>query len=107
MRVLLATDGSKDARAAAEFLRDFPLPETAEILVLTVVDLPATSLDVDCTHDVSSPTAHGLAKVLSDMVARGVVDEIGSLVPDYCRAPDAKVPSVEPSARRPADPDPT
>jgi nucleotide-binding universal stress UspA family protein len=46
LRVLLATDGSKDARAAAEFLREFPLPETAEILVLTVVDLPATTLDV-------------------------------------------------------------
>ncbi|MEK7387775.1 MAG: universal stress protein, partial [candidate division NC10 bacterium] len=46
MRVLLATDGSKDARAAAEYLKDFPLPGDATIRVVTVVTLPPSALDV-------------------------------------------------------------
>lgn len=44
MRVLLATDGSTDALAAARWLRDFPLPSTASFRVLTVVALPSPSL---------------------------------------------------------------
>jgi len=46
MRVLLATDGSKDARAAAEYLKDFPLPGGATIRVMTVVTLPPSALDI-------------------------------------------------------------
>jgi nucleotide-binding universal stress UspA family protein len=46
MRVLLATDGSKDARTAAEFLKDFPLPGGATIRIVTVVTLPRSALDV-------------------------------------------------------------
>ena len=46
MRVLLATDGSKDARTATVYLRDFPLPEGSRILLLSVVDAPASPLDV-------------------------------------------------------------
>ena len=46
MRVLLATDGSKDAQIATAYLRDFPLPEDARILVLTVVDPPVSALDI-------------------------------------------------------------
>lgn len=38
------------------------------------------------------PSAAGLAQVLRAAQARGVVDETDSLVPDYCRAPDAKLP---------------
>src|SRR5437773_2340568 len=46
MRVLLATDGSKDAQAAAAYLREFPLPGTAKILVLTVVTPAPSPLDI-------------------------------------------------------------
>lgn len=46
MRVLLATDGSKDARAAAEYLKTFPLPGDATIRIMTVVTLPPSALDV-------------------------------------------------------------
>ncbi len=46
MRVLLATDGSKDARAAAEYLKDFPLPGSATIRIVTLVTLPPSALDV-------------------------------------------------------------
>jgi nucleotide-binding universal stress UspA family protein len=40
MRVLLATDGSEEATAAAEWLLTFPLPTSAAVRVLTVAALP-------------------------------------------------------------------
>lgn len=46
MRVLLATDGSKDARAATACLRDFPLPDAATIRIMSVVTLPPSALDI-------------------------------------------------------------
>ena len=44
LRVLLATDGSPDARAAAEWLARFPLPEGAVPLVLSVVSIPPSPI---------------------------------------------------------------
>lgn len=46
MRVLLATDGSKDARAATAYLKEFPLPGAATIRILTVVTVPSAGIDV-------------------------------------------------------------
>jgi nucleotide-binding universal stress UspA family protein len=46
MRVLIATDGSDDARAAVRFLARFPLPVTAEVRALSVVTLPESALDI-------------------------------------------------------------
>ena len=40
MRVILATDGSKDATAAAEWLNELPLPDDTSVLVLTAVAVP-------------------------------------------------------------------
>jgi nucleotide-binding universal stress UspA family protein len=40
MRVILATDGSDDARAAAEWLGHFPLPRSARVLTLAVEPVP-------------------------------------------------------------------
>jgi len=42
MRVLLATDGSKDATTAAEWLKDFPLPDDAALMALSVAQIPTT-----------------------------------------------------------------
>lgn len=42
MRVLLATDGSEEATAAAAWLLTFPLPKSATVRVLTVSVLPPT-----------------------------------------------------------------
>ena len=39
------------------------------------------------------PSAAGLARVLADRIADGARDETDALVPDYCRAPDAKLPA--------------
>jgi tRNA threonylcarbamoyladenosine biosynthesis protein TsaB len=47
------------------------------------------------------PSAQGLARALAAVTRAGVVDETAALVPDYCRAPDAKLPAVDPSAHRP------
>jgi nucleotide-binding universal stress UspA family protein len=46
MRVLLAIDGSDDARTATTWLRELPLPAGATIRVLTVVSLPPSALDI-------------------------------------------------------------
>ena len=46
MRVLLATDGSDDARAAAAWLSQFPLPGGSELRVVSAVTRPASTLDV-------------------------------------------------------------
>jgi nucleotide-binding universal stress UspA family protein len=46
MRVLLATDGSDDARAATEWLALLPLPEPTSVHVLAVVTLPRGPVEV-------------------------------------------------------------
>lgn len=51
MRVLLATDGSDDARVATDWLTVFPLPAPAELRVLTVVALPRAVLEVAAVRD--------------------------------------------------------
>ena len=44
MRVLLATDGSKDARAAAAYLKELPLPPATTVRIVVAVTLPAFAL---------------------------------------------------------------
>jgi nucleotide-binding universal stress UspA family protein len=46
MRILIATDGSADAHAAAQWLAAFPLPDDTRALVLSAVDLPHSPLDI-------------------------------------------------------------
>ena len=46
MRVLLATDGSHDARTATTWLRELPLPAPIAIRVLSVAQLPHSTLDI-------------------------------------------------------------
>ena len=46
MRVLLATDGSEDARAATAWLGAFPLRADTELRVVTAVSVPPSTLDV-------------------------------------------------------------
>lgn len=41
MRVIVASDGSEDARAAIEWLESFPLPETARVLAVSVATPPS------------------------------------------------------------------
>ena len=46
MRVVVATDGSTDARTAAQWLADFPLAADAQVLLVGVVNLPASPIDI-------------------------------------------------------------
>jgi nucleotide-binding universal stress UspA family protein len=45
MRVVLATDGSTDSRAAAGFLKDLPLPPSTTVRIVAVVSLPIFARD--------------------------------------------------------------
>lgn len=65
MRVLLATDGSDDARTATAYLQQFPLPATARVRVLTAVVLPHSALDI--------PPVRDYWKALRD-AGRGIVE---------------------------------
>jgi nucleotide-binding universal stress UspA family protein len=54
MRVLVATDGSNDAKAAVEWLRHLPLPAEREVLVVTVVDPPMVAAGADVAGEFRS-----------------------------------------------------
>ena len=64
MRVLLASDGSKDATAALAYLKSFPLPADALVRVVTVADLPVDALAAEragVVRDVAIEHAQGVA----------------------------------------------
>jgi nucleotide-binding universal stress UspA family protein len=67
MRILLATDGSKDAAAAAAFLKDMPLPSSTTVRITAVVVLPDIALDVGPIRD--------FERSLHDE-ARGIVEAV-------------------------------
>jgi len=45
-RVIVAIDGSDEARTAAQWFADFPLPADTAVLVVTVVNLPPSPIDI-------------------------------------------------------------
>jgi nucleotide-binding universal stress UspA family protein len=51
MRVVLATDGSPEARAAGEWLGHFPLPASTRVLVVAVATLPPSPLDIPTVRE--------------------------------------------------------
>lgn len=72
MRVLLATDGSEDARAATEWLTRFPLPATTEVLVLAAVAFPPSRLDIPPVRTFTRAlidSAHGSMRDARDVLA--------------------------------------
>ena len=52
MRVLLATDGSKNASAATRWLARFPLEPATSVLVVAVAPLPVLSTGIPSTRDI-------------------------------------------------------
>jgi nucleotide-binding universal stress UspA family protein len=66
VRILLATDGSRDAAAATAFLRELPLPESSKLLIVTAVSFPTFAFE-------PPPIRELKGSVLED--ARRVVDE--------------------------------
>ena len=71
MRVLLATDGSKDAPAAAAFLKELPLPQSTAVKIGFVVTLPSFALD--------APAIREFKRSALDE-ARSIVDEARATV---------------------------
>ena len=51
MRVLLAVDGSDDARKATAWLRELPLPTGTTIRVLAVANVPHAMIDIAPVHE--------------------------------------------------------
>lgn len=97
MRVLLATDGSANARAAALWLRDFPMPGVARIRVLTVVTLPPSALDIPQVADLNAGLLADGQRLVEETVAllgpRGAAAEThvtqGNPKEEIVRAADA------------------
>jgi nucleotide-binding universal stress UspA family protein len=51
MRVLLATDGSEDARNATAWLAQFPLPTDSRLRVVSAVSIPPSALDIPTVRE--------------------------------------------------------
>jgi nucleotide-binding universal stress UspA family protein len=69
MRVLVATDGSTDARTAAQWLADFPMPGDVTALVLAVVDVPPSPLDIPTIADFEHTLLEEGRKAADELVA--------------------------------------
>ncbi|HET7341891.1 MAG TPA: universal stress protein [Methylomirabilota bacterium] len=58
MRVLLATDGSEDAKAATAWLGGLPLPADARVRVITALALPPSPLDIAPVRELYARLRH-------------------------------------------------
>src|SRR5215470_10406720 len=66
MRILLATDGSKDARVATAYLKELRLPAATTVRIIVAVTLPGFALD--------EPPMRELKRSVFEQ-ARGLADE--------------------------------
>jgi nucleotide-binding universal stress UspA family protein len=71
VRVVLATDGSKDSRTAAAFLKELPLPASTTVRIIAVVALPEFALD--------STSAPALKRAVLDQ-AQDVTEEARAIL---------------------------
>jgi nucleotide-binding universal stress UspA family protein len=89
MRVLLATDGSEDARGATTWFTRFPLPTGSQLRVVSVVNVPPSALDL--------PTVHDFVGTLREEAARTAETARSALA---ARFPDAETRVLEGDARQ-------
>jgi nucleotide-binding universal stress UspA family protein len=66
MRILLATDGSKDAAAATAFLRELPLPASSKLLIMTAVTFPTFALDAPPIREFKSSVLEDVQRVVDE-----------------------------------------
>jgi nucleotide-binding universal stress UspA family protein len=78
MRILLATDGSNEARAAAEWLRDFPLPADTSVLVVTVMHPGAVPAEVKSSLEAD---AYEVVETARRIVAERFPNAEGKVLP--------------------------
>ena len=72
MRVLLATDGSDDARAAAAYLGGLPMPADTQVRVISVVAIPPSPIDIPTVRDFQG-SLHEEARAIADAAAATLV----------------------------------
>jgi nucleotide-binding universal stress UspA family protein len=87
MRVLVATDGSADARTAAQWLAGVPLPADARVLAVSVVSLPASPIDI--------PTVTEFRRVLMDE-ARADAERLVPLLEHHVGSVETRVVAGDP-----------
>jgi nucleotide-binding universal stress UspA family protein len=73
MKILIATDGSTDARLAAQWLADFPLPDDVSALAISAVQLPPSPIDI--------PTVVEFKRTLLDDARQAADDVVAVLKP--------------------------
>src|SRR4030095_7654772 len=66
MRILLATDGSKDAAAATAFLRELPLPASSKLLIMTAVTFPTFALDAPPIREFKRSVLENMQRVVNE-----------------------------------------
>jgi nucleotide-binding universal stress UspA family protein len=87
MRVLVATDGSIDARAAAQWLADFTLAGDTRVLLAAVVNLPPSPIDI--------PTVTAFEEALKEE-ARGGVEGLRPLFKNRVASVETRVVAGDP-----------
>lgn len=88
MRVMLATDGSKDAQAAVAFLKELPLPPSSALRITTVVTLPSVARELPSVREFERTVVDGARKVLDR--ARAALARRGLTVETEVAAGDPK-----------------
>jgi nucleotide-binding universal stress UspA family protein len=100
MRILLATDGSEEARAAMNWLMTFPLPRSATVRVLAVTTLSAPPGDM--AADEYADTIRERARLIVSE-ARDVLVNRWADVQERVRDGDAREAIVQAAEEWPAD----
>ena len=75
MRVLMATDGSDEARAAAAWMAQFPLPTASRLRVVSVVSIPPSPIDI--------PTVREFATALREAAKQAATEARRLLAPRF------------------------
>ena len=66
MRIVLATDGSKDSLAAAAYLKELPLPPSTTVRIIAAVSLPPLALHVASAPELKRSVIDRAQQVVDD-----------------------------------------
>ena len=101
MRVLLATDGSEDARVATAWLTRLPLPAGSRLRIVSAVSLPPSALDLPIVRDF-----HGSLREQTRRAAEAAQSALAARFPDaevHLPEGDARVAILGAAEEWPAD----